>query len=134
MVVMDTNIPVFTVKEPCFMMGVFDEESHINEDFFAQFADLEKKFLNRPSPETFISAYLDGELEDWLGFDIPVWLAGTWDLAQDIHDCQVWNYEGTECRDAKIVRCKNGLEQPNRIQFLIVVPEVAEETRKAVVM
>ena len=127
------NIPVFTVKEPCFMMGVFDEESHINEDFFAQFEHLEKKFLNRPNEDTFISAYLDGELEDWLKFDIPVWLAGVWDLAKDIHDCKVWNYEGTECRDAKIVRCTNQIKQPNRLQFLIVEPELAEEILGAVV-
>jgi len=115
------------------MMGAFDEESHLNEDFLKQFENAERQFLNRPQPDSFVSAYFDGELEDWLKFDIPIWLAGTWDLGLAQHPCKVWNFEGTECRDAVIVRCKARFDA-GRLQFLIVIPEAADEAAQAEVM
>lgn len=129
------GMPVFTVKEPCFMMGLFDEETHVNEKVLEQFKDCKKQFLNNDA-DHWVSAYFDGSLMNWLEFDIPIWLSGTWDIHQKTQPCKVWNFAGDECRDAVIVRCKNADfdYNDNRIQFLIVDPSEVTAFEGAVVM
>lgn len=79
------NIPVFTTSRPGFMGSTDDR----NTPFIN--AHLKSKKLAESAIG--ISTYFDGELEDILGYDIPIWLSGN--ITGDRQLVYVWNVAGT---------------------------------------
>lgn len=90
--------PVFTTSRPGFMC----DTSNCNEDFIKAMCG-EKHILHT---KTMYNLYIDGELQDILGYDIPIFLSGT--ITGKTQDCTVWNVEGTKSYKAEITYGHNG--------------------------
>ena len=90
---MDTkNIPVFTTSRPGFMASTEDR----NQEFIDEFTG-DRTLADKAKG---ISVYIDGELEDILGYDVPIWLSG--DITGDDQTVYVWNVEGNTRYTAKL--------------------------------
>jgi len=80
-----TEIPVFTTSLPGFMGST--------EDRNVPFINKHTKARKLDESVIGISTYIDGELEDILGYDIPIWLSGN--ITGDTQTVYVWNVAGT---------------------------------------
>jgi len=128
--------PVFTTSKPGFMGSTED----YNKKFVDKFKDSEKKIFERQQiqasvltkdgfvlkdiPKT-MSVYFDGELENILGYDIPIFLEGIIENVP-MQDVTVWNVEGTESYDAVLVL----KEQEERITGFIVSKDQADTYKR----
>lgn len=86
------NIPVFTTSHPGFM-GSTEARNHEFIEKHSGPKSLAPQCHNIP-------VYIDGELEDLLGFDMPIWLSG--DITGETQKCYVWNVDGTQRYEAEI--------------------------------
>ena len=89
---MEVLTPVFTTSRPGFMASTSD----CNQEFIDKMQG-EKRILHT---DVIYQIYIDGELQDILGYDIPIFLSGT--ITGERQDCIVWNVEGTESHEAEI--------------------------------
>ena len=83
--------PVFTTSRP----GMFCDTSDRNDKFIEQMSGKKKLFC-----ENLKGLYIDGELQDILGFDIPIWLSG--EITGETQPCEVWDVEGKSMWNAEI--------------------------------
>lgn len=90
-------IPVFTTSRP----GMFCDTSDRNDQFIEAMERPDTKKMENFPVSPWLMLYIDGTLEKELGFDVPIWLAGS--LKQLMKQpCLVWNVEGTKLFDATI--------------------------------
>jgi hypothetical protein len=86
----EVTIPVFTTSRP----GMFCDTSDRNKKFIEQMSGEKKLFCEN------LNLYIDGQLEDILGFDIPIWLSG--EITGETQQCEVWDVEGKNMYNAEI--------------------------------
>ena len=83
--------PVFTTSRP----GAFADTSDRNQEFIDSMDGPRKLFT-----KNLYNVYIDGELENIVGYDIPIWLSGT--ITGETQDCTVYSVDGTESYEAEI--------------------------------
>ena len=103
--------PVFTTSRSGFMASTED----CNQEFIDRMSG-EKRLVGFAG-QPLCGVYIDGTLEDLVGYDIPIWLSG------EIHNvpqqkCVVWSVEGTQSWDALLTMGEH--------QY-ITLPEEAED-------
>ena len=89
----DDDTPVFTTSRS----GAFCDTSDRNDEF------IEKMSGKKKLPDNIShlpSIYIDGELEDIVGYDIPIWLSGH--ITGKRQDVIVWDVEGKNSYPAEI--------------------------------
>jgi hypothetical protein len=79
------STPVFTTSRPGLMASTEDR----NQEFIDQMTGI-RKLADKAKGA---SIYIDGDLEDVLGYDIPIWLSGN--ITGDNQDVYIWNVPGT---------------------------------------
>jgi len=84
--------PIFTTSHSGFMGSTEDA----NHEFIEKHSG-PKSLADRCKG---ISCYIDGDLEDLLGYDIPIWLSG--DITGETQKCYVWNVDATKRYEAEI--------------------------------
>ena len=102
--------PEFTTSNP----GPFGDTSDCNQEFIDKHRG-ECRVLGADV----LVLYIHGALENKVGFDIPIWLSGTINVAWRVQDCVVYSVSGEEKYDAKLVLSGR--------RGYIVLPEEVEE-------
>jgi hypothetical protein len=87
------NTPVFTTSHPGFMAST--------ENANREFIEKHRGETSLASKCEGVPVYIDGGLEDTLGYDIPIWLSG--DITGETQKCYVWNVDGSERFEAVLI-------------------------------
>lgn len=85
---MKTNVPVFTTSTPSFMGTRGDTNEKFIEDNTGK-----RVCFHKPGAKKWFSLYIDGQLEEELGYDIPIFLKGEI-VNVPVQRCEVWDVAG----------------------------------------